>query len=455
MVYRLHSRRPQRGIGTLAVSMLLLFAASITIFYLNRGLIFEQKTSANQNRSTAAFEVAEAGIEWATGMLNSTRDIDTNCNLLATSNISFRSKYIQMAYPAATYPVVGISGGNHLVQGTTFPGCKIDGTTLTCSCPAAGATASLGTANLPGFTVRFDVVPVASNGVTDASLPAGQQLIDAGSVRITAVGCTAQTGVCTAANATNSDATATISVIVKNVPSLRAGPQSALTCGTSCGVGGSYNIKNTEVASNGYLVDAGTAITSGSGTSYQTIPGQPIQNALVSNDTSLSGLSSNDTTCSNSNMFQAFFGVPLSEWAANPNVTTIPGCTDPSTCGAKIQAALDANSRASEFYFPDGMSLNNSAPFSTLGTPGVGVRLVSPAAININGNITINGLIFSNDSNFNDLGTGTADINGAIITCAAYNNNGNGLLNYDSSNLGNTGLGPGNMIRVPGSWKDF
>ena len=53
----------QRGAAALAVSMLLLFASSIVVFYLNRGLIFEQKTFANQMRSTSAFEVAEAGVE--------------------------------------------------------------------------------------------------------------------------------------------------------------------------------------------------------------------------------------------------------------------------------------------------------------------------------------------------------------------------------------------------------
>ncbi len=434
----------QRGIGTLAVSLLLLFGASIVLFYLNRGLIFEQKTSANQARSTSAFEVAEAGVEWAIGMLNGTVDITTACvpNTAAVST-SFRQRYLQTGYPSNT---------NLAIATTTFPGCKINGTVLTCNCPVhAGGTetvASLGTTVLPSFTVAF-------SQVTDSL-----GVVDAAAVRITSTGCTAQAGTCkpvtsSAATTGLSDANATVSVIVKNVPDLRAAPQAALTCGTSCAVGGSYNIRNTEVASNGYLVNAGTSITSGAGTGYQTIPGQPIQNALVANDSSLSALSSSDPTCSSSAMFREYFGTSLQDYAASESVLSI-SCSNPTDCGNQIVAAFNNNYR--NFYFPSGLDLNNSslgALGNVLGAPGEGVRLVSPGDININGNITINGLLFSNSSNFNDLGTGTADINGASITCAAYNNNGNGLLNYTSANLGSTGLGAGQMIRVPGSWRDF
>lgn len=433
-----HSRRPlercrQRGFGALAVMMLLLFTSSIVVFYLNRGLIFEQKTSANQLRSTLAFEAAEAGIDWATGMLNRPYDITTDCSLLATTNTSFRRIYIQTGWPGNT----GVA-----VNANSRPGCKMNGTTLTCSCPAAGSTASLGTTVQPGFTVVFAAVNDPVSGLPDPT-----------AVRITSTGCTAQAAACTPATTGNSDANATVSVVLKLNPTLRAAPSAALTCGTSCAVGGSYEIRNTEVSSNGYLVNAGTTITQGNGTTYQTIPGQPIQNAMIAADSSLSALSSSDPTCTNSAMFKTYFGTTMAEYAASPDVKTIPGCDDANTCGSLMNTAYNQGWRS--FYFPDGFALNNSAPFSSLGTTTDGVNIVTPAGININGNITINGLLFSNSANFNDLGTGTADINGAIISCAAYNNNGNGLLSYTSSALGGTGLKPGLMTRVPGSWRDF
>lgn len=438
----------QRGAAALVVTMLLLFGSSIIVFYLNRGLIFEQKTSANQVRSTGAFEMAEAGIEWATGMLNTDSEITDACAFGSTTTATFRQRYILPAGNAATAAATN-----------TYPGCKVNGTTLTCSCPlVAGvndeAVAALGTAVLPGFTVAF------SNVAGDTT-----------SVRVTATGCTAQDRACKPATVTpstaddattnpattgRSDAWAQVSVIMKLRPLLRAAPSSALTCGTSCAVGGSYEIVNTEVASNGYLVNAGTTISSGPGTTYRTIPGQPIQNALVAGDDSLNDLASSDTTCSASAMFKTYFGTTMAEYAAQTGqVVSIPGCTVPSTCGTMVQAALLTGKK--NFYFPDGLALNNSAPFSAMGGPGAGegVNIVSPGDISINGNITIYGLIFSNSANVNDLGTGTVDINGAMITCAGYNNNGNGTLTYDSNALGGQNWRPGPVVRVPGSWRDF
>lgn len=430
------SSRRQRGASALIVTMLLLFTSSIVVFYLNRGLIFEQKISANQLRSTTAFELAEAGLEWATGMLNNPQDITTNCALLATTNISFRTKYIQT------------SGTTNVASTTTtFPGCKLNGTGLTCSCPniaggGAETVASLGAAALPGFTIAFADVG------------------DPQAVRVTATGCTAQAGACkplttTAATTGNSDAWAQVSAILKLRPLLRAAPSAALTCGASCAVGGAYTIRNTEVASNGYVVNAGTTITSSpyAASHYETIPGQPIQNALIAQDTSLSAIASTDPTCTNSAMFRTYFGVPMAEYAASPQVRTI-SCNNSANCRSQLDTEVAAGWKS--FYFPPATGLQLSGNM-TFGAPGAGngINLVTAGDIDITGTVTVYGLLFSNSANVNDVGTGAATIYGAMITCAAYNNNGSGVLSYDANALGGNGLRAGTMARVPGSWRDF
>jgi hypothetical protein len=435
-VHRLSHRHG--GFGALAVMLLLLFGSSIVVFYLNRGLIFEQKTSANQVRSTTAFEVAEAGLEWATGMLNSPNEITTACAFTTSVTTSFRSKYIQVGGVSVVAPAA-----------TTYPGCKVNGTTLTCSCPdlaslGGEAFASLGTALQPSFTVAFE-----STG-------------DPQAVRVISTGCTAQAGTCrpntaitpTGATTGNSDAWAQVSVILKLRSLIRAAPTAALTCGTSCTPGGSYEIVNFDVASNGYLVNAGTSITTAPGVNYGTIPGQPIENALIPNDSSLYALATSDPSCANSAMFGAFLGTTMAEYAASPQVRTIT-CSSANDCGSQVNTAMNEGWR--NFYFPAGFALNNSAPFSAMGAPGAGngVTIVSPGDIDINGNISIYGLIFSNSANFNDLGTGNADIYGSVVTCASQNSNGTGRIQYDANALGGTGLRPGVMVRVPGSWRDF
>ena len=426
-----HKCKRQRGAATLLVTMVLLFSTSIIMLYLNRSILFEQKTSANQMRSTMALEMAEAGMEWATGMLNTPKDIDAACDPQTSASTSFRRKYVQTKWGAITNPTTDVMPAT-----TTYPGCKIEGNTRTCNCPAVpgtgSATAVLGTAVLPGFTAAFSATS------------------DPEAVRIIVTGCTAQAGACTPASAGSSDATATITAILKLRPLLRAAPASPLTCGTTCAVGGSYNVKNQDAATGGILVNAGNDITQGNGTVYTSIPGQPAVNALVKNDASLSALASTDPTCSNSSMFGAYFGSTIAQYAASPSTKTIAACGSASSCGGLVDTAYGDGWRS--FYFPDGFARNNSS--GSLGSLSDPVTLVSAAGFDLNGNIDIYGMIFANNANVNDLGTGTADIHGALVTCAGYNNNGNGTLKYDADVLKGVRRSTGSLVRVPGSWTD-
>ena len=423
----LHAPRTQRGMGTLSVTVLLLFVITIAAFYLNRGVLFEQRSSANQARATLAQEVAEAGLEWATGMLNAPFDIGADCAFLTTTNQSFRRRYVQTRVTAVVSPtsdVVPLAGA--------FPGCKITATGMNCSCPAAAGDAVLGTAVQASFTVAFEAV-------------AG----DVEAVRVTAWGCAAQTAGCTAANSATAEASARTSVILKMRPLLRAVPAAPLTCGTSCALSGSYNVINNDVATNGILINAGTTITNGPGVSYDTLPGLPSDNALIGSDSSLSALSSTDPTCANSNMFKAYFGSTLQQYADSPN-TKVLSCGSAADCNSKVFAAYNDGWR--NFYFSSDLHLSGN---NTLGSAADPVTLVTPNAIDINGTWDFYGVIFSNSATWNDLGTGSANIHGAQISCAGYNNNGNGTVTYDPEALKNARRNSAVMVRVPGSWRDY
>lgn len=430
--------RSPRGVASLAVAMLLLFASSIVLFYLNRGLIFEQKTSANQLRSTIAFEAAEAGLEWATGMLNAPQDISDTCAFLATTDRSFRRKYVQTQFATAS-EVIAASN--------VFPGCKIDGTALSCSCPdvpvSGTAVASLGTTTAPGFTIAFANV-------------AG----DPEAVQVTSTGCSAQGGPCTPATSADADATATVSVILKLRPLLRAAPSAALSCGTSCTIGGSARIANTDPASNGITIDAGTLATVANTSTLETVPGVPTRNSVIENDAALERLSSADTsTCSGSLMFGAYFGSSLQEYAASPTTKTL-GCS--SDCGAQLAAAYDEGWRS--FYLPSGLNLAGTSAFPastvggvtlpTLGGPNDGVTLVTPGAISIDGAVRLYGLLFANQGNAG-IGSGAFDFRGAMVTCRDFAISGSGSIGYLQSALLSARRATGVMSRVPGSWRDF
>jgi hypothetical protein len=426
---RVRSRPADRGVASLAVTMLLLFVTALALLYVGRGQLFDQKSSINVTQSTQALETAEAGIEWVTGMLNSPYDIGTDCAFLTTANVSFRKKYVMTQWNDATSP-----NSNIVPAANVYPGCRIGaGGALSCSCPAAnGGVASLGTTATPSFTVRLEAI-------------AG----DSEAVRVTSWGCSAAGTACSADTAANADANARVSVILKLKPVLRAAPASPLTCGTSCQLGGSANVENGNVATNGVLVNAGTTITAGPGVSLSTLPGQPANNALIGNDASLSALSSSDADCSNSNMFNAYFGSKIEDYRRAPS-TKIISCSSAADCKTQLTNAYNDGWRA--FYFDSDLHLSGNQALGSTADP---VTLVTANAIDINGNWDIYGLIFSNSAAWNDLGTGTATIHGAQISCAAYKNNGNGTLTYDADALKNARNFTALMVRVPGSWKDF
>jgi Tfp pilus assembly protein PilX len=419
--------RSQRGVGTLAVTLLLLFVMSLVAFYMNRGVLFEQRASGNQARSTQALEVAEAGLEWATGMLNAPYDIGADCNFLTTTNQSFRRRYVQTMVTHATTPTSDV-----VPRIDAFPGCKITTTGLSCNCPSAAGTAALGSTTEPSFTVAFEAV-------------AG----DPEAVRLTAWGCSGQAAACDGTSSAAAEASARLTVTLKMRALLRAVPSAPLTCGTYCDLGGSYNVVNTDVATNGILVNAGTTITEGPGVSYATLQGQPAANALVGSDSSLSALSSTDTTCSNSNMFKAYFGSTLEQYAAAANTKTI-SCGSAADCKTQLMAAYNDGWR--NFFFASDLHLSGN---QTLGSATDPVTLVTPNGLDINGTWDIYGLIFSNSATWNDLGTGTAIIHGAQISCAGYRNNGNGTVTYDPDALKNARRNSAVLVRVPGSWRDY
>jgi hypothetical protein len=149
-------------------------------------------------------------------------------------------------------------------------------------------------------------------------------------------------------------------------------------------------------------------------------------------------------------MFRAYFGTSIEQYAASPTVKVIPGCSQAATCGGLVDTAYAAGWRS--FYFPDGFARNNSS--GNLGTVSDPVTMVSGAGFDLNGNIDIYGMIFSNSANVNDLGTGTANVYGAMVTCGDYDNNGNGQLVYSPDVLNAARRSSGSLVRVPGSWTD-
>jgi hypothetical protein len=429
-------RSPQRGAATLAVALLLLFVASLSVLYVNRGVLVEQRTSAVQMQSSQTLEAAEAAVEWATGMLNSPYYIGTDCKPTTVANSrTFRERYVMSkAYDAA-------SPSTDVFPATANPGCKIDTATgaLKCDCPANGSAAT-GAAEQPGFTLAFESVPDPSNPLVN--------LADA--VKITAWACAAQAGECKPDNYKEAEGHQRVTAVLKLGPAPRI-PSAPLTCGTSCVVSGSFNVVNKDVATNGILINAGTTITvkNGAENGLESLEGQPVANAQIGSDQSLLALSSKDPTCDKSAMFMAYFSMTIEQFRDATSTTKI-SCGSAADCKSKLDTAIAAGNQS--FYFETDLQLSGNNTYGTRQRP---ITIVTPNAIKINGDNVFYGLIFSNSADWNDIGTGSSTIYGAQVTCAAYNTNGSGTLEYDPEALKNTRRMSAPLVRVPGSWRDF
>ncbi len=185
----LTTRRTQRGIATLAVTLALLAAMLITLLAANRQLLLELRQSANQADATAAFEAAEAGLDWAVAMLNADARVGGDCRPSPLATQSFRER-LREATPASLQPA-----------------CVRGETGWACSCAVdSTATPMHGGAT---FALQFAAGPAA------------------GQLHVTATGCPRAAGACPLDGARS--ASARHEVLLTLQPAMAAPPPTALT----------------------------------------------------------------------------------------------------------------------------------------------------------------------------------------------------------------------------------
>lgn len=198
------SRSQQHGGAVLIVTLMLFFAMALAAFAVNRHLVFEQRSAANQARATQAFEAAEAGLEWAQAQLNSAQRIGADCLPSADpAALTFRERHL------------GIDGATGAITAAALnPSCVRGAGGWSCSCPAsgpAGLSAPTGTEPAPAFSLQF------------------QPTSRIGTVRVGASGCTSLAGACQPGSATSADATAHTEVALALFAGLRTPPSTAMT----------------------------------------------------------------------------------------------------------------------------------------------------------------------------------------------------------------------------------
>ncbi|MEO6746653.1 MAG: PilX N-terminal domain-containing pilus assembly protein [Caldimonas sp.] len=411
----------QHGVAALAVTMLLFFVMVLGVAFVNRNLVFEQRASANQYRSTQAFEAAEAGIEWAVAQLSRNQRIGADCLPTAdTAATSFRSRQLEHDAAIAMFtPTTWLDGGTVQALRST---CVRDGAGWRCSCPASGH-------------------PVVPSGTTGAAFSVFFEATGRpGLIRTSAFGCSSLGGPCAIGSTTPTDASARIQVLLGLLPSLRTAPAAALTAqGAIDADGAAFGAHNADTASGGLALHSGGAV-SASLAQLSGPAGGAAPSTLAAQDSALSALTPGQ-------FFASYFGLDKAAWARQPLVRRMTCSGD---CTAAL-LALIANDPNPSLVFVDG-DLRLAGP-AVLGSSARPVAVVVNGAIRFSGDVALHGLLYGNSMTWNGVGS-NAGIRGALVVAGAYQGDAAPQFVYDAAVLARL-RSTGTFARVSGSWRDF
>jgi hypothetical protein len=430
------NKHGQRGAVALVVALLLLAGVTVVAFFANRTMVFEQKTSANQYRATRAFELADAGIQWAVARLNDPSFLASNSCAAAVGGTDFITRY-------------------NATGAAARPGCEINPATgaFACACPAAG-NAALANTDWPRFRVQIN--SVAS---------------DAGAFEVVSRGCTNGDPCDPSAVSASADSNAIVRVLVKAVPTFPGGgPRAGLISGSTTVVNGGLNVVNQDVRTNGITINTGSHVDfNSSAIRVVSLPGTPAAASILDNDPTLLQLTNADAD--GELFFRSFIGMSFADFRSSSRTVVIAGgaannaanrtcsTSQPNDCGQAVSYWIDRG--YTDFWVEPAVNFGNSnlPGTGTLGTAARPILVATPANLDFSGGIDAFGVFYSATATASDdlaLGGGNSTIRGSVISRGDFVKNGSGDITIvPDSGLFSSPTPPGKrLVPVPGSWRD-
>ena len=423
-------RHHQAGVATLVVVLLLFFIMSLVAAYASRNLIFEARTSANQYRSTQSHEAAEAGLEWATAMLNGGRIGDDCLPTADSTRNAFRERYLTT--DTGTGVILPQLNANN-ASPRLWAACSFDGVNWTCRCPTGDLAAGDLPAGRSAFAVRF---------VQQTSKP--------GHVRVEVNGCNSYDLTClrneipVGASFCRSSACAMLALS----SGAKASPTAAVVARQ--GVDGSaLSVVNQHEGAAGITVHSGgsVAVTS---LALATLPGTPPQQSLRENDSILAAVPNDSADCDLCT-FATTFGVRPATYRRQMGTLNL-NCTTP--CSAADVNGLLASARGRVVYVSGIGGLTIDDPAAAIGAATDPVVLVVDGPLVVTATAStgarIHGLVYANSASLSG-----GEIRGSLATPGTVTGAGPARVVYDGAALARLRLTSGSFARVPGSWRDF
>jgi hypothetical protein len=465
---RVNGRSParighQKGVATLIVVLILFFVVSMVAAYTNRNLIFEQRTSSNQYRSTQALEAADAGLEWVIAALNIGR-VDDNCAVsTSSSDLPLRQRLLAIDATGRIVPTAGPSGEELSVV------CVFNGSGWTCSCPTSG-TASVtppsGSGSWPAFRVRFRSV------IGDASSPTVPR--QPGVVKAQVVGCTradSSTGdQClqfTAGQGAAGEGRVLVSALLALSGTASSPPQAALVVRRRVDVSGTgISAYNSIAGGSGITIQSGGDVDIPDPTKLVGQPGSPGgMGTVIQNDSAMGSGSSGalrDVTGTNAitaedRMFAAVFNLRPDTFRDQP--ATVQMACGSSGCSAADVRGQVANNPWRPIWLNGDLNVDSSGDIGSAAQP---VLLVVNGGVAFSvSTATIYGVVyvrtsastFSSNSEWSTSGGG--QIIGSTVADEKVDGHGTTSFVFDPGVMSLVRWKTGSFVRVPGSWKDF
>lgn len=416
--------QPQRGVAALVVTMTLFFAMLLVAVFANRNLVFEQRSSANQYRSTQAFEAAEAGLEWAQAQLNNVAGIGGDCKASSDeAAVSFRDRYLRVAQAGAGFSAT--QWNNAGVPTGLQPACVHNGSGWQCSCPGNGPAQPAAPAQAAmAFSVEF--LAGAKSGV----------------VRVVSRGCSSFGGACAPGSTQATDAVARVEASLALLPGLASAPAAALTLRGSLDIGNAaLGVHNADIASGAVALHAGANVQAPM-LRVSTAPGAAASGSVVSQDPRLAALSA-------AQLFAGYFGLDRPSWTQQPVVTAL-------SCAGNCATALGqaVNAAGSNAMIRVIGNLDVEGPV-TIGTRQRPTLIVVDGSAQLRGAVTLHGVLYAASLRWDGPTASGALARGALVSETSYQGDGTPDLVYDPAILALLRSRSGMFARVSGSWRDF
>lgn len=390
----------QRGVGTVAIALLMVCAILLSVAFAHRSVLLEVKISGHQLHAALAHEAAETGLDWAAAQLNSETLVGPDClPSESPSGTSLRER----AASGFSATCIQREGG------------------WSCACPAPGQAEPGGLAD---GLVAFRVEVAASE--------------QPGLLQLRSVACHGLAPACLG----SVDDTATraqVQVLLGRLPGLGTLPAAALTVrGTprfdTPALTQAFGLHHTSARSGGLTLHSGGRADAPL-IHVVSSPGTPPSASLLAPDAALGALSEQG-------LFASVFRLSKSAWRAQPSVREL-SCE--SACDAEL-----SRTRHTLWWLRGGLRLDTPL---TLGTPEQPVLLVVDGPVQLNARVTIHGVIYGTHPTWAD--TAGAALHGAVLIESDLVATGATQIHHDSAVLAALHERSGSHVRVPGSWRDL